>query len=106
MDSRAHWEPPIPLEGSAPPPFPVDALPRSLAEWVMAAADSYQVPVDLPAMLALGCISASVAGRVRVLVGPDWAEETCLFVAIVLPSGERKSPVLRQAVQPHGLHEI
>ena len=51
-------------------------------------------------MLALGSISAAVAGRVRVRVTPDWREELCAYVVVVLASGERKSPVVREAAAP------
>jgi hypothetical protein len=66
---------------------------------------AYQVPDDLPALLTLGCISAAVAGRALVRITPDWIEELCLYVACVLPSGERKSPVVREVVGPLELWE-
>src|SRR5207253_2688881 len=52
------------------------------------------------ALLALACISATVAGKARVQVAPDWTEELCAYVACVLPSGERKSPVVREMAAP------
>jgi hypothetical protein len=67
---------------------------------VEAIAAAYQVPADLPALLALGCLSAAVAGKSRVRVGPDWKEELCAYVGCLLPSGERKSPVVREIAAP------
>ena len=39
-------------------------------------------------------------GRRRVRVNPDWTAELCLYVAVVLPSGERKTPVVAEASAP------
>jgi replicative DNA helicase len=94
------WEYPIPLDGPPPPAFPTDVLPSGLREMVESIAAAYQVPADLPALLALGCLSAAVAGKSRVRVGPDWKEELCAYVGCLLPSGERKSPVVREIAAP------
>jgi putative DNA primase/helicase len=98
-DLLEDWPRPVPLDGPPPPPFPEETL-GALAPWARAVAVSYQVPVHLPAVMALGCISAAVAGRARVRVSADWTEELCAYVAAVLPSGERKSPVVREAMAP------
>ena len=94
------WREPILLDGPPPPGFPLEVLPAGLRSWVEAVATAYQVPADLPARLALGCISAAAAGRARVRVAPDWTEQLCAYIACVLPSGERKSPVVQEAVSP------
>jgi hypothetical protein len=94
------WSEPVSLDPPAPPCFPVEVLPRSLGAVVEAVAVAYQTPVDLPAMTMLGCIAAAVQERVRVRIMPDWVEELCLYIACILPSGERKTSVVREASLP------
>lgn len=82
------------------PPFPVDALPPALAEWVHATAIATQTPPDLAAGMALAALSTAALGSARVHCAPGWEEELVLWIVCVLPSGERKSAVLRSAVKP------
>jgi Protein of unknown function (DUF3987)/Toprim-like len=81
------------------PEFPVDALPRTIAEWATAVAEESQTPVDLPAMAGLGVLSAAALGAGPVDCG-QWEEELALYVLVSMPSGDRKSTVLRAAVAP------
>jgi hypothetical protein len=99
-ESDAEWPEPVSLDPPPPPRFPVKVLSHPLRGWVEAVAVAYQTPVDLPAMAAIGCIAAAVQERVRVRIAPDWVEETCLYSACILPSGERKTPVMREASLP------
>lgn len=80
--------------------FPVEVLPEAFSDWVREVARSLQVKEDLPAMLALGAASIALNGRVRVQVKPDYASPVNLFVAIVMGSGEGKSPAFRRAMAP------
>jgi hypothetical protein len=100
VEAKDDWPEPISLDPPPPPPFPVEVLPQRLRCCVEAVAIAYQTPVDLPAMATIGCIAAAVQGRVRVRIAPDWVEETCLYSACILPSGERKTPVMREASLP------
>jgi hypothetical protein len=94
------WPEPVSLDPPAPPAFPVEVLSRRLRGWVEAVAVAYQTPGDLPALAVLGGIAAAVQGWVRVRITVDWVEEVCLYSACILPSGERKTPVLREASLP------
>lgn len=77
-------------------PFPIDALPDWIAEPVTSVADSIQVPVDLPATIALGCLSSLTQGKVHVITpGSQWREWTNLYLAVSLKSGEGKSPAYK-----------
>lgn len=80
--------------------FPVDALPSPIADWVRAAATATQTPVDLPAGMALAALSTAALGAATIRCAPDWEEELAAWLVCVLPSGERKSAVLRAAVEP------
>jgi hypothetical protein len=95
------WEQPVPLDRPRLPSFPIDALPLCVRRWVESTTIALQVPVDLPAAMALGTLGAAVGGSVQVeLRPPDWVEPINLWIAVVLPSGERKSPTVEAAVRP------
>jgi replicative DNA helicase len=81
------------------PPFPVDALPGPMAAWVEAVAEHTQTPPDLAAVAGLGVLSSAALGRAYVDCGA-WQEELGLYLLPVLPSGERKSTVVRMATEP------
>ncbi|MCH7596721.1 MAG: DUF3987 domain-containing protein [Planctomycetes bacterium] len=97
------WEPPVPLGRFDLPEFPIEAFPRqlcALCEFCASVANSYQVPVDLPALLALAVCGAALAKRIEIRDEADWWEPVNLFIAIALESGERKSATFRAMVAP------
>jgi replicative DNA helicase len=81
------------------PAFPVDALPSDVAGWVRAISEESQTPTDLAAIGALGVLSAAAMGAAVVDCG-SWTEELSLYLLVAMPSGDRKSTVLRAAVAP------
>ncbi len=85
--------------------FPTDALPQEIRDYVTEIAESRQVPVDLPAALAMGCVAAAVAGRIRVQVGETHDESTNLYVVSVMPPGCRKSAVFKDMTGPIRIEE-
>jgi replicative DNA helicase len=94
------WPEPVGFNGVDLPAFPVDALPKILRAWVNAESEATQTPPDLAAMLALAACSAAVSKRVVIEVKPGYTEPSNLFIAVVLPPGERKSAVFNDAVAP------
>ncbi len=98
---HAPWEAPAPLgRGEVLPPFPVAALPEWLARWVEAEAIATQVPGDLPALVALAVLATAAAKRLDVEVHAGWREPLNLYTLCALPSGNRKSAVVRDATRP------
>ncbi|MFJ9340212.1 DUF3987 domain-containing protein [Streptomyces sp. NPDC101733] len=97
------WDEPVSLAAAPVPPFPVASL-GSLGEFVTAAAESLQVPVDLVAFAALATISTATGGRRRIQVKSDWQESTALYLAALADSSEKKTPALNAAANP--LREI
>jgi 5S rRNA maturation endonuclease (ribonuclease M5) len=95
----AGWDEPVSLDSPSLPPFPVDLL-GGLGEFVTAAAESLQVPVDLVAFAALATISTATGGRRRIQVKPDWHESTALYLAALADSSEKKTPALNAAAAP------
>jgi putative DNA primase/helicase len=99
------WPAPKPLSSRAKPmPFPLEAaFPDScgkLRDFVEAVAISYQVPVDLPALMALATLALPVARTIEIVPLPDWKEVVAIYVLLLLSSGERKSAVFSTMVGP------
>jgi replicative DNA helicase len=95
------WEPPIPVGAAGEVPgFPVEMLPGWLGEYVAAVATATQTPPDLAGMLALAVLATVAAGAVEVQPRPGWREPLCLFVAVGMDAGTRKSSVFTALTQP------
>jgi replicative DNA helicase len=95
------WEPPIPvgIAGDVPA-FPVEVLPDWLGEYVAAVAIATQTPPDLAGMLALAVLATVAAGAAEVQPRPGWQEPLCLFVAVGMDAGARKSSVFTALTRP------
>jgi hypothetical protein len=95
------WAPPIPFGvAGAVPPFPVEVLPSWLAEYVAAVATATQTPPDLAGMLALAVLATVAAGAVEVQPRSGWREPLCLFIAVGMDAGARKSAVFTALTRP------
>jgi replicative DNA helicase len=95
------WAPPIPFGVTADvPTFPVEVLPSWLGEYVAAVATATQTPPDLAGMLALAVLATVAAGAVEVQPRPGWREPLCLFVAVGMDAGTRKSSVFTAMARP------
>jgi replicative DNA helicase len=80
--------------------FPVEVLPAWVGEYVTAVATATQTPPDLAGMLALAVLATVVAGAVEVEPRPGWREPLCLFVAVGMDAGTRKSGVFAALSHP------
>ena len=95
------WPDVMPLgAGWTPPRFPIWVLPSRMREMVQALAKAHAVPVDLPAMIALGTVAALSARGVSVQPKPDWIAPANLYVAVVAGVGEAKTPVFNALMGP------
>lgn len=95
------WTKPICfLEKIALPKFPSDCLPDSLRGYVESVAECRQVPVDLPAMLALAVGATAGARKYRVYIGESHNEPLNLWTVSALPPGSRKTDVFEDLVMP------
>jgi replicative DNA helicase len=95
------WAPPIPLGAAGTlPALPLQVLPGWLGEYVVAVATATQTPPDLAGMLALAVLASVAAGAVEVEARPGWHEPLCLFVAIGMDAGARKSSVFTAMTRP------
>jgi replicative DNA helicase len=97
----SRWEPPIPFGiAGGLPMFPVEVLPDWLGEYVAAVATATQTPPDLAGMLALAVLATVAAGAVEVQPRPGWREPLCLFMAVGMDAGTRKSSVFTALTRP------
>ena len=92
---RQDWEEPIPLEEEELPEFPVDTLPKPLADYVLAVAETLQVCPDMPAFCALGMLSLCLQKKFAVRVNSDWREPVNLYLLVVADPSEKKSPCFK-----------
>jgi len=92
---------PTPLDrGSMLPDFPVDVLPRVVANMVREVAKATQTDPGMSGAVALGVMATAVGGDVEVHVTTGYFEPTNLFVAVVARPGERKSAVCTAMTAP------
>jgi hypothetical protein len=95
------WEAPLTFGNAAEVPvFPIQVLPGWLGEYVAAVATATQTPPDLAGMLALAVLATVAAGAVEVQPRPGWREPLCLFVAVGMDAGARKSGVFAALTRP------
>jgi replicative DNA helicase len=95
------WTPPIPLGTAGDlPAFPVQVLPGWLGDQVAAVATATQTPPDLAGMLALAVLATVAGGAVEVQPRPGWHEPVCLFIAVGMDAGARKSSVFTAMTRP------
>jgi hypothetical protein len=82
------------------PPFPLGTLPPATREFVHAAAETAQAPVDMVGACVLGALEIACRGRYPVRLSNGHIERPCLYVAPVAPPSERKSSVIDVVVRP------
>ena len=100
------WEPPIPFEEVALPPFPVSALPSRVRPYVEAVAETTQTPVDMAGTASLAVMASCIQGKYLVYAKADWTEPTNLYALIIAEPSERKSAVASLMVKPVSLFEM
>lgn len=87
-------------EGDPPQPFPVEALPRDLAEYCAAVAETTQTPPAMAGMLMLSALSTAAANRYWVARESHWIEPLVIWTLTALPPGSRKSAVSSHVSRP------
>lgn len=102
MENKAseEWEKPIPFMEYQRPSFPIEALPDWGHDFVKAVSVANQVPVDMPGMLYLAAVAASVSLAYEIEARPGWIELLGLYVIPLLETGNRKSGTLRDIQEP------
>ena len=82
------------------PSFPIDSLPDAVSSCVQAVSESVQVSEEMAACQALGVLALCCQGLFEINIKPDWTEPVNLYLLEMARPSERKSPTLKQMVQP------
>ncbi len=92
---------PIPLTQHVEVPlWPVDALPKAIADMVNGVAEATQVDPAMPATSALSALSTCIGGHAVIEIRPGWCEPLNLYTVPIAEPGERKSAVQQSMVSP------
>ena len=79
------------FEQSEPlPGFPLDVLPTVAREFIYAAAETVQAPVDMVGSCVLGVLQIACRGRYPVRLPNGHTERGCLYIAPIAPPSECK----------------
>jgi putative DNA primase/helicase len=106
FDMSSPWDEPIPLPATRDSvQFCPGVFGDLVADFVMAVATETATRVDLPAIAALGVVSAVIAGAVVVEVHAGWHVPVNLYTNVLVAPGEGKSPVLAKVGRPLALVE-
>jgi len=81
-------------------PFPTDALPFAVRQFVEQTADSMRIDNTFVALPSLAALAAAI-GTTRVIeLKSNWTEPAVLWTCVVAVSGGTKSPPYEQAIAP------
>lgn len=99
------WSVPTPLTNteeatSGLPSFPLNTFPDWLSNFIRAVSTETQTPACFCAIVVLGVLSAALNRKLFVNPRGNWYEPVCLYVLPSMITGERKSPVFKQAMKP------
>jgi len=99
-ETNSNWEEPLPFGRHTIVPFPLDALPPDIRNYVAAISESVQTPVDMAGCAALSVIATSVQGKFAIRGKPDWTEPLNIYLTEIAPPSERKSAIQHAMVRP------
>lgn len=80
-------------------PFPVEALPGVVGEFVCAAAAAIGCDPSFIALPSLGCLARAIGNKRTIKLKRSWTEPAILWAAIVGKSGTHKTPAILAAMQ-------
>lgn len=89
----------IPTEDAPRPDFPLDQLPPVIANFAISQARTTKIAVDTAVLAAISGLFACISRRSRVRVGGTHMEVPVWWLAVALPSGERKTAILKGATR-------
>jgi len=81
-------------------PFPVDALPNPVREFVQEAAEAIVCDHSYVALPLFSALAAAIGNTCRIKLKRSWTEPAVLWTAIVGESGTIKGPALDHALRP------
>ena len=94
------WSRPTAPDGTSRPEFPLDVMPRPVAEYVSAVAKSVGCPVEFAAAGSLAAMSSAIGATRQLEIRPGWREQASLYICLLGPSGSGKTPALYHTLRP------
>lgn len=82
------------------PIFDVSVFSKEIQEMILAVSEFNQTPVDLAAFCAVGALSTALQGKFVIEPWSGWKEPLNLYLASLLPSSSRKTPVFNAMTSP------
>lgn len=99
-DNNKEWDKPVPFNMYKLPQFPVDALPQTVRDYVVALAESTQTPVDMSAVACIAILALCVQKNYIIRGKADWYEPLNLYALTIAEPSERKSAVVSKMLHP------
>ncbi|GAB6145010.1 YfjI family protein [Desulfocicer niacini] len=96
---------PLTLE-NPPTPFPIEALPTWLKEFVKAGSHSIQVPLDAVAMQVLACLAVASQRKFEIRLKDNYEETLSIYIITVMRPGTRKSAAFKLTCKPITDHDV
>ncbi len=84
----------------APPEFPTDALPKTVARLVREGAAAIGCPEDFIALATLTALGAEIGNARVISPKKDWNEGAALYSAVIADPGEKKTAAVAVATGP------
>jgi len=104
-DEIIAWDEPLPFRPQHGPEWPTKALPHETDLYNEAISKSLQVPKGMTGPAILATVASALMGKVEVYISKEWQETCNEYYVPVLPSGERKSQVIKHVNAPLEEHE-
>ena len=82
------------------PPFPTEALPGWMREYVEAVTEATQTPPDMAGVMLLAACATAAQKKVVIEAGAGWREQLSFYAAVVMPPAARKSAVVGLISKP------
>ncbi len=99
------WGPLEPFESEPHARFPLATLPPRVRHHVSAVASDLGVAPEMPAIISLGVLAASIAPKYVIEARPGWHEIPTFFILGIAESGEMKSHVITRLAAPIKAYE-
>lgn len=81
-------------------PFPTEALPAPVRQYVRACADSIECDPGFIAPLTLSVLAAAIGSSAELKLSDTWTVPAIFWTVLVAPSGTRKTPAAKAATWP------
>jgi len=95
-----NWEKPIdPPQVEAREPFPVEALPSPIREYIVQAAGAIGCDTSAVALPLFSALAAAIGNTRTIELKPGYCEPCILWTALLARSGEQKSPAHKAGVR-------